>query len=125
MRAHARLTAAAAAAALLLPLLARAQSPADLQTFTGGLGGLEAPSITFSGSAARPFLVDGSPFPDFARASELTCNLQFNRCQQWVEEQQQQQQAAEEEGVTLAACGEQRGEWFCPWSSGPRERGRG
>jgi len=52
----------------------------NLQTFTGALGGVLASPITDSGNAARPFLVQGDTFSDFASAGSRSCANQHNIC---------------------------------------------
>lgn len=53
---------------------------ADLQTFTGALGGIKAPSITQSTDVKRPFLVEGDTFPVYMEAAMRTCDRQNNAC---------------------------------------------
>jgi hypothetical protein len=53
---------------------------ADLQTFTGALGGIKAPSITQSTDPRRPFLVEGDTFPVYMEAALRTCDRQNNAC---------------------------------------------
>ncbi|KAH8816659.1 hypothetical protein F5884DRAFT_229606 [Xylogone sp. PMI_703] len=55
-------------------------SGANLQTFTGALGGAVAPPITESSDSSRPFEVDGDTFPDFSTAAQRSCNNQHNSC---------------------------------------------
>ncbi|KAI6781125.1 uncharacterized protein J7T54_002481 [Emericellopsis cladophorae] len=51
----------------------------DIQSFTGSLGKAIEP-IEFSGDDARPFLVGGSTFGNFAAAAARSCDRQFNGC---------------------------------------------
>ncbi|KAF2461735.1 hypothetical protein BDY21DRAFT_368886 [Lineolata rhizophorae] len=53
---------------------------ADLQSFTGALGGEAAPAIVDSGDPVRPFQVEEDTFTDFASAAQRTCDRQFNAC---------------------------------------------
>ena len=52
----------------------------DLQTFTGALGGIKAPSITQSSNRERPFMVEGNTFPAYMEAAVRTCDIQNNDC---------------------------------------------
>ncbi|KAF2672589.1 hypothetical protein BT63DRAFT_131398 [Microthyrium microscopicum] len=54
----------------------------DLQSFTGALGGVKAPSITMSGVSSQPFAVEKMTFGDFTTASMKTCEMQRTMCQQ-------------------------------------------
>lgn len=56
-----------------------ANTPTNLQTFTGAVGAAAIP-ITPSGDAKRPFLVNGATFVNFAAAAARTCDVQFNAC---------------------------------------------
>lgn len=52
----------------------------DLQTFTGALGGIKAPSITQSNNRERPFQVESNTFPNYMEAAVRTCDIQNNEC---------------------------------------------
>jgi hypothetical protein len=52
----------------------------DLQTFTGALGGIKAPSIVQSGNRERPFQVESNTFPNYMEAAIRTCDIQNNDC---------------------------------------------
>jgi hypothetical protein len=52
----------------------------DLQTFTGALGGIKAPSIVRSNNQERPYQVEGNMFPNYMEAAIRTCDIQKNDC---------------------------------------------
>jgi hypothetical protein len=52
----------------------------DLQTFTGALGGIKAPSIVRSSSQERPYQVEGNNFPNYMEAAIRSCNIQNTEC---------------------------------------------
>lgn len=62
------------------PPLSRAATVANLQTFTGKLGGVEAPAIVMSSVQERPFSVQGDTFPDFQTAGSRSCDRQHTGC---------------------------------------------
>ncbi|EFQ86229.1 hypothetical protein PTNB73_04600 [Pyrenophora teres f. teres] len=53
---------------------------ANLQPFTGALGGVAATPILDSGDAKRPFSVKGDTFVNLAGAVQRSCDQQFNAC---------------------------------------------
>ncbi|KAH7037574.1 uncharacterized protein B0I36DRAFT_314352 [Microdochium trichocladiopsis] len=53
---------------------------ANLQPFSGKLGGFSAPQISQSKDSSRPFEVDGNTFTDFASAADRACDNQKNEC---------------------------------------------
>lgn len=53
---------------------------ADLQFFTGALGGVKAPPITMSNNQAMPYTVQGNTFADYPTAASRACTSQFNSC---------------------------------------------
>jgi len=61
---------------------AAAASDANLQVFTGALGGAAADPITSTGDATKPFAVAGDTFSDFQTAAIRSCNNQHNACAQ-------------------------------------------
>ncbi|KAK3336190.1 hypothetical protein B0T19DRAFT_31963 [Cercophora scortea] len=63
-------------------LAPRQAAVANLQAFTGSLGGIKASAITNSGDPKRPFGVDGDTFPDFQTAANRACDNQKNACAQ-------------------------------------------
>lgn len=54
-----------------------ASSSANVQTFTGALGGISAPAVT---SGGKGFIVDGSEFIEQAGALGRSCDEQHNLC---------------------------------------------
>lgn len=52
----------------------------DLQTFTGALGGIRAPSIVQSNDRERPFEVEGNMFSTYMEAAIRSCDVQKNDC---------------------------------------------
>ncbi|KAL6711568.1 hypothetical protein ACN47E_004502 [Coniothyrium glycines] len=67
------------AAAFSAPALRR-QNGANLQTFSGALGGISATPITNSGNANRPFQVKADTFVNIGAAVQRSCDQQFNAC---------------------------------------------
>ncbi|KAF2122873.1 hypothetical protein BDV96DRAFT_9500 [Lophiotrema nucula] len=53
---------------------------ANLQTFTGALGGIAATPVEDSGNPDRPFQVKGDTFVNIAAAFQRSCDQQFNAC---------------------------------------------
>ncbi|KAF2740276.1 hypothetical protein EJ04DRAFT_508261 [Polyplosphaeria fusca] len=53
---------------------------ANLQTFTGALGGIAATPVQDSGDAKRPFEVKGDTFVNAGAALQRSCDQQFNAC---------------------------------------------
>jgi len=53
---------------------------ANLQTFTGALGGITATPIEESGNRDRPFQVKGDTFVNIGAALQRSCDQQFNAC---------------------------------------------
>ncbi len=74
----------------------------DLQTYEGSLGGVKAGPITASGNSKAPFAAAGAMFADFGAASQRTCDVQFNSCQEVANK------AGNKGAVTVNGCGEQR-----------------
>lgn len=67
-------------ASLSLNDLFARQARTDLQTFTGALGGIKAPSITQSTDQERPYQVQANTFPNYMEAATRTCDIQKNGC---------------------------------------------
>ncbi|ORY07007.1 hypothetical protein BCR34DRAFT_29477 [Clohesyomyces aquaticus] len=53
---------------------------ANLQSFTGALGGITATPVEDSGNPDRPFQVKGDTFVNIAAALQRSCDQQFNAC---------------------------------------------
>ncbi|KAI1502002.1 hypothetical protein F5X99DRAFT_380298 [Biscogniauxia marginata] len=65
----------------LLPRQATLQEgPADLQTFTGSLGGAAAPPITKSADEDHPYSIDGEDVSSYDDAINKACDKQLNEC---------------------------------------------
>ncbi|KAI0602593.1 hypothetical protein F4775DRAFT_145793 [Biscogniauxia sp. FL1348] len=65
----------------LLPRQATLQEgPADLQIFTGDLGGAAAPAITKSADESHPYSIDGEDVSSFNDAINKACDKQLNDC---------------------------------------------
>ncbi|KAG9021934.1 hypothetical protein FS837_006854, partial [Tulasnella sp. UAMH 9824] len=80
-QAAAATTTTAAAAATKTAAASSGSSSGNLQTFTDALGGVTAPAVTKTGSAAQPFCVDGnSCFKDLQNALVRSCDVQHNKC---------------------------------------------
>ncbi|KAH9850265.1 hypothetical protein C2E23DRAFT_735448 [Lenzites betulinus] len=101
--AAAKTTAAAttSAAAAAATTAAAASSGANLQTFTGALGGVTAPSVTQNADGS--FQVTGnSSFKDLASALGRSCDVQHNQCANAAN-------ASGNKGtLTVSACGDQQ-----------------
>ncbi|KIM84882.1 hypothetical protein PILCRDRAFT_817697 [Piloderma croceum F 1598] len=80
---------------------ASATNGANLQTFTGALGGVTAPAVTASGNSQ--FQVDGnSAFKTQQNAVERSCSVQHNQCADAAN-------ASDNQGdFTVAACDQQQ-----------------
>ena len=80
---------------------AAAASGSNLQTFTGALGGVEAPSVTQNADGS--FQVSGnSSFQSLSSALERSCDVQHNKCADAAN-------ASGNQGdLTVAACGTQQ-----------------
>ncbi|VDC04785.1 unnamed protein product [Peniophora sp. CBMAI 1063] len=94
---------AAAAAATSAAASTGSASGANLQQFTGSLGGVTAPAVTDTGSGAQPFAVDGNAtFSSLQNALVRSCDVQHNKCAN----------AANSSGnsgdLTVTACGDQQ-----------------
>jgi hypothetical protein len=75
---------------------ASATSGANLQTFTGALGGAAAPAVVAGG---RGFLVDGSSFLNIAAALGRSCDVQHNACANVANSA-----AGQASGLTVGQC---------------------
>jgi len=76
-----------------------AVSGSNLQTFTGALGGVAAPTVTASGSQ---FQVAGNDlFNDVAAAVERSCSVQNNKCSDAANS------SGNANGLTVSACNAQ------------------
>lgn len=53
---------------------------ANVQVFSGALGGIRAAAVTTTGDALRPYAVCGDTFMDFASAAARSCDDQMNGC---------------------------------------------
>ncbi|KAF1997379.1 hypothetical protein P154DRAFT_537204 [Amniculicola lignicola CBS 123094] len=53
---------------------------ANIQSFTGALGGVAATPIVDSGDEDRPFLVAGATFVNIGAALQRSCDQQQNGC---------------------------------------------
>lgn len=51
-----------------------------VSTASASVGGIDAPGVTDSGDAARPFSVNGNSFVNEAAAVQRSCDVQFNAC---------------------------------------------
>ncbi|KAL8408478.1 hypothetical protein RB594_007060 [Gaeumannomyces avenae] len=56
-----------------------AANAANIQAFTGALGGA-APAVTFEAGSARPFTVNGNTFTTAQAALTRSCDIQNNQC---------------------------------------------
>ncbi|KAF2796017.1 hypothetical protein K505DRAFT_301132 [Melanomma pulvis-pyrius CBS 109.77] len=63
-----------------LAFAAPATKRANLQTFTGALGGIAPTPIENSGNPDRPFQVKGDTFVNIGAALQRSCDQQFNAC---------------------------------------------
>ncbi|KPI34695.1 uncharacterized protein AB675_9431 [Cyphellophora attinorum] len=64
----------------LHPLPLHRRQDANLQPFTGAIGGEAATPVVNSGNADRPFQVGQDTFVNIAAALQRSCDQQFNRC---------------------------------------------
>ncbi|AEO54853.1 hypothetical protein MYCTH_2297954 [Thermothelomyces thermophilus ATCC 42464] len=83
------------------------QGRANLQAFSGALGGAEAPAITNSGNPERPYEVDGDTFPDYDTAANRACDNQKNACADMAN-------TKPGVGFKVSDCDRQNGEFIRP-----------
>jgi hypothetical protein len=74
---------------------------ANLQTFTGSLGGAATPVLD-SGDAKRPFSVKGDTFVNLSAALQRSCDQQFNACANKAN--------GGDKTISVADCTSQKGE---------------
>ncbi|KAI1077867.1 hypothetical protein F5B20DRAFT_582972 [Whalleya microplaca] len=71
----------------------QAQSPLNLQPFTGAVGNIAAPAIQKGDNPERPFQVQGTDQTEdldtFANAGNKACDFQFQDCQKQANEPSQ------------------------------------
>lgn len=53
---------------------------ANIQVFSGALGGIRADAVASTGDTVRPYAVCGDTFTDFASAAGRSCDNQMNSC---------------------------------------------
>ncbi|KLO17393.1 hypothetical protein SCHPADRAFT_937092 [Schizopora paradoxa] len=94
-------TSTTAAPAAASTTAAAAASGANLQTFTGALGGVTAPTVTAIGNGQ--FQVEGnSAFNSLSSALERSCDVQNNQCANAANA------SGNQNGLTVAACNAQQ-----------------